>query len=80
MGISATDISQRIVEAVLAQKLAPGARLGEQQLAMLFDCSRTIVREVLRTDEVRGVLRHYHGRRDSGTRRTLGWARGVEHP
>jgi DNA-binding GntR family transcriptional regulator len=47
MGISATDISQRIVEAVLAQRLAPGARLGEQQLAMLFDCSRTIVREAL---------------------------------
>ena len=41
------DISNRIIEAVMAQKLAPGARLGEQQLAMLFDCSCTIVREAL---------------------------------
>ena len=44
---TATEISNRIIEAVMAQKLAPGSRLGEQQLAMLFDCSRTIVREAL---------------------------------
>lgn len=56
MGISATDISQRIVEAVLAQKLAPGARLGEQQLALLFDCSRTIVREALTRLAARGIV------------------------
>ena len=56
MGISATDISQRIVEAVLAQKLAPGARLGEQPLAMLFDCSRTIVREALTRLAARGIV------------------------
>lgn len=40
MTISASDISTRIIEALMAQKLAPGSRLGEQQLAMLFDCSR----------------------------------------
>jgi DNA-binding GntR family transcriptional regulator len=56
MGISATDISQRIVEAVLAKKLAPGARLGEQPLAMLFDCSRTIVREALTRLAARGIV------------------------
>ena len=56
MGTSATDISQRIVEAVLAQKLAPGARLGEQQLALLFDCSRTIVREALTRLAARGIV------------------------
>ena len=56
MGIAATDISQRIVEAVLAQKLAPGARLGEQQLALLFDCSRTIVREALTRLAARGIV------------------------
>jgi DNA-binding GntR family transcriptional regulator len=56
MGISATDISQRIVEAVLAQKLAPGTRLGEQQLALLFDCSRTIVREALTRLAARGIV------------------------
>ena len=53
---SATDISTRIIEAVMAQKLAPGARLGEQQLAMLFDCSRTIVREALTQLAARGIV------------------------
>ena len=37
-----------------------------------------LVRWVLRNDEVRGVMRHYHGRRNSGTGRTLLYARGVE--
>ena len=53
---NASDISTRIIEAVLAQKLAPGARLGEQQLAMLFDCSRTIVREALTRLAARGIV------------------------
>ena len=47
---------KRIIEAVLAQKLAPGARLGEQPLAMLFDCSRTIVREALMRLAARGIV------------------------
>lgn len=37
-----------------------------------------MVRWVLRTDDVRGVLRHYHGRRNAGTGRTLALARGDE--
>ena len=56
MAISASEISARIVEAVMAQKLAPGARLGEQPLAMLFDCSRTIVREALTRLAARGIV------------------------
>jgi len=56
MAISASDISARIVEAVMAQRLAPGSRLGEQQLAMLFDCSRTIVREALTRLAARGIV------------------------
>jgi len=56
MSIAAPEISARIVEAVMAQKLAPGARLGEQQLAMLFDCSRTIVREALTRLAARGIV------------------------
>ncbi|MEO5737509.1 MAG: GntR family transcriptional regulator [Variovorax sp.] len=56
MSISASEISARIVEAVMGQKLAPGARLGEQQLAMLFDCSRTIVREALTRLAARGIV------------------------
>ncbi|RYG11334.1 MAG: GntR family transcriptional regulator [Burkholderiales bacterium] len=53
---TASDISNRIIEAVMAQKLAPGSRLGEQQLAMLFDCSRTIVREALNQLAARGIV------------------------
>jgi DNA-binding GntR family transcriptional regulator len=56
MAISAAEISDRIIEAVMAQKLAPGSRLGEQQLAMLFDCSRTIVREALTRLAARGIV------------------------
>jgi len=56
MAASATEISDRIVQAVLAQKLAPGTRLGEQQLALLFDCSRTVVREALTRLAARGIV------------------------
>lgn len=37
-----------------------------------------LLRAVLRSDDVRGVLQHYHGRRNAGTRRTLRFARGIE--
>jgi len=53
---TSSDISDRILQAVMAQKLAPGSRLGEQQLAMLFDCSRTIVREALMRLAARGIV------------------------
>jgi DNA-binding GntR family transcriptional regulator len=53
---TAAEISERIVEAVMAQKLAPGARLGEQPLALLFDCSRTVVREALTRLAARGIV------------------------
>lgn len=53
---TSSDISNRIIEAVMAQRLAPGARLGEQQLAMLFDCSRTLVREALMRLAARGIV------------------------
>jgi DNA-binding GntR family transcriptional regulator len=53
---TSSEISERIMEAVMARKLAPGARLGEQQLALLFDCSRTIVREALTRLAVRGIV------------------------
>jgi DNA-binding GntR family transcriptional regulator len=54
--VSSTDIAQRIIEAVLAQRLAPGARLGEQNLSLLFDCSRTQVREALMRLAARGIV------------------------
>lgn len=50
------QIADRIVDAILAQKLAPGARLGEQQLADLFGVSRTIVREALARLAARGMV------------------------
>ncbi|MEO5670986.1 MAG: GntR family transcriptional regulator [Ramlibacter sp.] len=53
---TSSDISNRILEAVMARKLEPGSRLGEQQLAMLFDCSRTIVREALMRLAARGIV------------------------
>jgi len=53
---TASEISDRILEAVMARKLEPGSRLGEQQLAMLFDCSRTIVREALTRLAARGIV------------------------
>ena len=49
-------IADRIVEAILAQKLAPGSRLGEQALSILFDCSRTLVREAMMQLTARGIV------------------------
>jgi DNA-binding GntR family transcriptional regulator len=54
--VSSTDIAQRIIEAILAQRLAPGTRLGEQNLSLLFDCSRTLIREALVRLAARGIV------------------------
>ncbi len=51
-----TEIAQRVVESILAQKLAPGERLGEQELADLFGVSRTLVREALMQLQARGFV------------------------
>ena len=51
-----SEIADRIVEAILAQKLAPGTRLGEAQLATIFEVSRTVVREALTRLSERGVV------------------------
>lgn len=59
---TAADISDRIIEATLARKLAPGAHLGENQLATLFGCSRTIVREALTRLAARHIV-HVSARR-----------------
>ncbi len=54
--ISPTHIAERVVEAILAQKLAPGERLGEQALATHFKVSRTMVREALMQLQARGFV------------------------
>ena len=53
---SPLHIAERIVEAVLAQKLAPGDRLVEQELADNFAVSRTVVREAYSRLAARGLL------------------------
>jgi len=54
--VSQTEIARRVVESILAQKLAPGERLGEQELADLFGVSRTLVREALMQLQARGFV------------------------
>lgn len=49
-------IADRILDAILARKLAPGQRLGEQALADLFGVSRTLVREALARLAARGIV------------------------
>jgi DNA-binding GntR family transcriptional regulator len=51
-----TQIAQQVVESILAQKLKPGERLGEQELADLFGVSRTLVREALMQLQARGFV------------------------
>lgn len=53
---SQAEIAQRVVEAILSQKLAPGERLGEQDLANMFGVSRTLVREALMQLQARGFV------------------------
>ena len=54
------------------------ARAARSLLEGMQGCNVRIVREVLRSDPVKGVLGHYLGRRNSGTRRTLRLAKGIE--
>jgi len=56
MSASQSEIAQRVVESILAQKLKPGERLGEQELADLFGVSRTLVREALMQLQARGFV------------------------
>ena len=50
------DIPQHVVESILSQKLKPGERLGEQDLAEVFGVSRTLVREALMQLQARGFV------------------------
>jgi DNA-binding GntR family transcriptional regulator len=49
-------IADRIVDAILAGRVVPGQRLGEQALADLFGVSRTLVREALARLSARGMV------------------------
>jgi DNA-binding GntR family transcriptional regulator len=52
---AANTITAQIIDAILSQRLTPGTRMGEQDLAALFGCSRTIVREALVDLAARGI-------------------------
>lgn len=54
--VSQSDIAHQVVESILAQKLKPGERLGEQELADMFGVSRTLVREALMQLQARGFV------------------------
>ncbi|MDB5989346.1 MAG: GntR family transcriptional regulator [Herbaspirillum sp.] len=53
---SACHIANRVLQAILAKQLAPGTRLGEQQLCDLFGVSRTLIREALTRLVSRGIV------------------------
>jgi len=53
---SKSDIAERVVQSILARRLHPGERLGEQQLADMFEVSRTLVREALMQLQARGFV------------------------
>jgi DNA-binding GntR family transcriptional regulator len=54
--ITLSPIAQRVVESILARKIRPGERLGEQELAGMFSVSRTVVREALMQLQARGFV------------------------
>jgi DNA-binding GntR family transcriptional regulator len=49
-------IADSVVDAILAGRLTPGQRLGEQELADLFGVSRTLVREAMARLSARGMV------------------------
>ena len=51
-----SNIAERVVQSILNRKLRPGERLGEQELADVFEVSRTLVREALMQLQARGFV------------------------
>lgn len=54
--VSQSEIARQVVESILSQRLVPGERLGEQELADLFGVSRTLIREALMQLQARGFV------------------------
>ena len=57
----AAEIYRRILDAVVDQRLPPGAKLAEEQLGALFSVSRTLVRSALQAlahDHIVTIERH----------------------
>jgi len=53
---SAAQIADQVVDAILSGRIAPGQRLGEQELAGVFGVSRTLVREAMARLSARGMV------------------------
>ena len=53
---SRSEIGQQVVAPILAQKLKPDERLGEQALANMVGVNRTLVREALMQLQARGLV------------------------
>ena len=53
---TAPRIDKHVVDAILAGRIAPGQRLGEQELADVFGVSRTLVREAMARLSARGMV------------------------
>lgn len=64
------------MDARTREAVHPTLPLARDLLSGMQGRNIALVRAVLRMDDVRGVLRHYNGRRDAGTRRTFAMARG----
>lgn len=54
--IAKTKIAERLIESILTGRLRPGVRLGEQDIADLFQVSLTLVREALIQLQARGFV------------------------
>ena len=57
-GATVAHIVERLREDILGQRLAPGARLVENELTLRFDVSRGPVREALRRLAAEGLIEH----------------------
>src|SRR5947209_1775520 len=51
------QLAQRIADAILSERFAPGARLKEVDLSTLYGVSRASIREALRLLDKRGLVR-----------------------
>lgn len=56
-GYAEREITQRLIEAIFEQRLPPGARITEDQLAEAFGVSRTVVRQSMNRLSEMGVFR-----------------------
>ncbi|HKI14079.1 MAG TPA: GntR family transcriptional regulator [Roseiarcus sp.] len=75
--LSDAGVVERIVAAVMEQKLPPGAKLPEGPLCAAFECSRTQIRRVLVVLAERGVVTLHMNRGAFVKRPNAGEARDV---